>query len=242
MTVAIIGGSGLDGWPDAGVVQTYSAQSEWGEASAAPQLLQFERGHCLFLPRHGADHRFAPHSINYRANLQVLQDAGATSVIAVNAVGGISARCTTTDLVLPDDVIDYTWGRAHTYFEYGQIEHVEFGEPYDPVLRARLAATASAAGIDVITGGVYGATQGPRLETVAEIRRMAQDGCDIVGMTGMPEAALARELGLPYAALCLVVNPAAGVGDEAITMAAIEAVIENGISTVRRLLTAFVAA
>lgn len=234
--LAIIGGSGLDQWSDAGAPSRHDAATRWGEASAAPQELVFGSDRCLFLPRHGGSHQFAPHAINYRANLQALHNAGATAVVAVNAVGGISAQCGTGALVLPHDLIDYTWGRAHTYFEQGEIDHVDFTAPYDLSLRQQLLHAADAESLELVDGGVYAATQGPRLETAAEIRRLQRDGCAIVGMTGMPEAALARELALPYAALCLVVNPAAGIATETITMAAISEVLERGMGDVRRVL------
>ncbi len=236
MTLAIIGGSGLYNWPGASVVREFPAQTPWGDASAAPRMLQFDEGRCLFLPRHGVNHERAPHAINYRANMAAMQAAGATAVIAVNTVGGITPECVAGALVLPGDVIDYTWGRAHTFHDTGDVQHVDFSEPYDARLRVRIANAARDVGLQLLDGGVYAATQGPRLESPAEIRRLERDGCTVVGMTGMPETALARELALPYAALCLVVNAAAGKGSEPITMAAIEAVMADGMAAVRALL------
>jgi|TARA_B100000315_G_scaffold207909_1_gene202838 purine nucleoside phosphorylase len=165
----------------------------------------------LSLSRHGPGHRYTPHQINYRANVWALRELGAEGVIATFTVGGISAALTPGTLVLPDQVIDYTWGRAHTFDLPGE-RHVEFSDPFDEGLRRWLAAGAGHSGLEVVLGGTYGATQGPRLETAAEIDRLDGEGCSVVGMTAMPEAALARELDLPYVALCLVVNPAAGRG------------------------------
>ena len=166
-------------------------------------------------------HTLPPHRVNYRANLWALRQLGAQRIVAINAVGGISAGMAPRRLVLPDDLIDYTWGREHTFHDGpgaagsdNPVEHVDMGRPYDPGLRDALLAAARASGAGLLDGGVYGATQGPRLETPAEIRRMARDGCDVVGMTGMPEAALARELGLAYASIAVVANWAAGCGDQ----------------------------
>ncbi|MDF5806872.1 S-methyl-5'-thioinosine phosphorylase [Pseudomonas aeruginosa] len=178
------------------------------------------------------------HQVNYRANLWALKQAGAEAVIAVNAVGGIHAAMGTGHLCVPHQLIDYTSGREHTYFA-GDIEHVthiDFSHPYDEPLRQRLIEALRALGLAHSSHGVYACTQGPRLETVAEIARLEQDGNDIVGMTGMPEAALARELDLPYACLALVVNPAAGKSAGIITMAEIEQALHDGIGKVREVL------
>ena len=189
--------------------------------------------------RHGEPRRLAPHAINYRANLWLLKTLGAERLIAVYAVGGIDRALRPGDLAAPHQVIDYTWGREHSFDETGAT-HVDFTRPYDDALNDALAAAARQAGVDLIEGGVYGATQGPRLESAAEIDRMARDGCTVVGMTGMPEAGLARELGLPMAPLCIVVNAAAGRGDDPrrIDMAGFEQAAERGFSAVMRLLEA----
>ncbi len=191
-----------------------------------------------FLARHGHPHTIPPHRVNYRANLWALREAGVSRIIAVNAVGGIHADLPTGRFCVPDQLIDYTWGRPSSFYEDGleEVVHVDFADPYDTELRARLLPAAAAQGVDCRDGGVYAATQGPRLETAAEIRRLERDGADLVGMTGMPEAALARELGLAYACLALVVNPAAGKSSEVITMAAIEAVVKAGMQQVRAVL------
>ncbi|MCL4138739.1 UNVERIFIED_CONTAM: hypothetical protein GTU68_058797, partial [Idotea baltica] len=184
----------------------------------------------IFLPRHGEDHQVPPHKVNYRANIAALKEQKVSAIYAVNVVGGINMEMCPGDLVIPDQVIDYTWGREHTYSD-------DFTDPYDQTLRNNLLQQAIKLGLHVHAGGVYGATQGPRLETAAEIARMQRDGCDIVGMTGMPEAALARELDIPYSCLALVVNMAAGLGDKEITMAEIHKIIDNRMVQVRQLLT-----
>lgn len=194
----------------------------------------------LFLSRHGHPHALPPHKVNYRANLLALQQLGADRIIAVNAVGGIRSDMGSGQIAIPDQIIDYTWGRESTFFdgEYRPLEYIDFTYPYDSALRQTLIDAARASAIEVVAEGVYGATQGPRLESVAEIIRMERDGCDLVGMTGMPEAVLARELSIPYACLCLVVNPAAGKSDDLITMDDVRAVIGTGMGRVRDLIAA----
>jgi 5'-methylthioinosine phosphorylase len=216
MPLAIIGGSGCRGLvPDTAVPAPGSAEATpFGEPSGP--LWRWPVGHELrfFQHRHGDPHRWLPHEINYRANLWQLRRAGATAVLGLNTVGAIDPALRPGSLVSPDQLIDYTWGRAASFAGHPDVAqpHVEFTTPFAAGLRARLAAAASEADLDLTAGGVYGVTQGPRLETAAEIDRLARDGCTVVGMTAMPEAVLARELGLPYALLCLVVNPAAGRG------------------------------
>ena len=192
----------------------------------------------MFLSRHGNPHRIPPHQVNYRANLKALYDAGVRTVVGVNAVGGIHADMGPAHVVIPDQIVDYTWGRASTFFggSLDSVTHIDFTWPYDESARQILIDAAGAENVPFSGFGVYGATQGPRLETAAEIIRMERDGCDLVGMTGMPEAALAAELGMRYVCLGLVVNWAAGKSDHIITMEEIEAAIEQGMSGVKRIL------
>ena len=198
------------------------------------------RSRVAFLARHGDEHTIAPHEVNYRANLWALKEAGASAVLSVATVGGISKAALPGALLVPEQIIDYTWGRRSTYFEGAgvPVKHIDLTEPYSRALREKLLAAARSCGEAAHDGGVYAATQGPRLETAAEIDRLHRDGADIVGMTAMPEAALARELGLEYAALAVVANHAAGRGDSrsAISLAAIEAVLEQAMVRVRRIL------
>lgn len=237
MALAIIGGTGLTSIAGLHICRREVVGTPWGEPSG-PVVHGELHGHpLLFLPRHGRGHTIAPHRINYRANLWALRELGATAVIAVAAVGGITAAMAPARLVIPDQLIDYTWGRESTCAAEGSVVHVDFTHPYDPAIRQCLIDAASlCVGEEAIAGGVYGATQGPRLETAAEIRRLARDGCDLVGMTGMPEAVLARELGLRYACCAVVANWAAGVGDGEITMAEIERQLTIGMERVRRVL------
>ncbi|HRO59769.1 MAG TPA: S-methyl-5'-thioinosine phosphorylase, partial [Burkholderiaceae bacterium] len=195
----------------------------------------------VFLARHGYGHTIAPHDINYRANLWALREAGVAGVVSVATVGGIGERYVPGAIVVADQIIDYTHGRQGTYFEGPDqpVTHIDFTEPYDADLRQRLLRAAQHAGETLIDGGVYGCTQGPRLETAAEIRRLQRDGCDLVGMTGMPEAALARELDLPYAVLCVVANHAAGIGDsvQRISLDAMGEVLSAAMGRVRVILS-----
>ena len=238
--LAIIGGTGLTQMQGLDVVSRQQVTTRWGEPSAEIVTGILGGKEVLFLARHGHPHRIPPHKVNYRANIQALKDAGATAVVAVNAVGGIHPQCEPAGLMIPDQIVDYTWGREHTFFaeDLDEVVHIDFSWPYDEPLRQLLLKEASALGLSVMDKGVYGATQGPRLETAGEIQRMKRDGCDIVGMTGMPEAALAREVDLPYACVALVVNMAAGLTDEIITMAEIEQALHQGMGKVLNLLEA----
>lgn len=240
---AIIGGSGLNTFDDIQFVDEIALPTPYGATSGPLQILAKGEQRFIFIARHGQPHRIPPHRINYRANLWALREQGVRAVIAVNAVGGIGEP--TGSIIIPEQIIDYTYGREHTYYDgesfagiSAALEHIDFSSPYCPLLREKLVRAAAAACIAVIDGGVYGATQGPRLETAAEIDRLQRDGCSVVGMTGMPEAALARELALSYAALCLVVNPAAGRGDEPITLAQMQAVMASGMREIQKILAA----
>lgn len=217
----------------------------WGEAAAPLQQLQADLTHghdVAVLSRHGQAHEYAPHQINYRANVQMLADWQADLIIGTYTVGGIDPELGVGQLILPDQLIDYTWGRPSTFDD--ELRHIEFSLPFSESWRQRLLAAGPASGLSLTDGGVYGATQGPRLETIAEVRRLAQDGCTVVGMTGMPEAALCRELALPFVNLSLVVNPAAGVGDAAagadeIDMDALMQASKAGAVAIEGLLAAF---
>lgn len=207
-----------------------AVQTPWGEAAARPLRHRLDDAELVFMPRHGADHEFAPHQINYRANVWLMHELELDGVIGTYTVGGVDPALAVGQLVVPTQIIDYTWGRAHTYDD--RLRHIDFTEPYDEGLRGALLADEA----DVVDGGVYGATQGPRLESAAEITRLARDGCTLVGMTGMPEAALARELELPFAGLCLVVNPAPGVGSEPLDLDEMRVIAEEGARRIVALL------
>lgn len=221
IALAVIGGTGVYKLADLQDVEARELDTRFGAPSGPVRIGTLGGRRVAFLARHGEGHSVPPHQVNYRANLQVLKDLGATRVLALNTVGGITDACGPRVLACPDQLIDYTWGRISTICEEpgSEVLHVDFGDPYTHLLRQQILAAAREANVDVLDGGCYGATQGPRLETRAEIRRMRRDGCDLVGMTGMPEAGLAREMGLEYACLAIVANWAAGCGtDEEITM------------------------
>jgi 5'-methylthioinosine phosphorylase len=220
--LAVIGGTGVYGLATLDDVDTRHVDTPYGAPSGPVRVGTVLGKRVAFLARHGEGHSLPPHKVNYRANLAALKSIGARRVLALNTVGGISERFGPRALACPDQLIDYTWGRISTLCEEdgSDVLHVDFGEPYTPMLRHKILAAARVTGVKVVDGGCYGATQGPRLETRAEIARLRRDGCDLVGMTGMPEAGLARELGLDYACLAIVANWAAGCGGgEEITMA-----------------------
>ncbi|MBL3554788.1 MULTISPECIES: S-methyl-5'-thioinosine phosphorylase [Marinobacter] len=236
--VGIIGGTGLTTLSGLEITAERSVDTQWGQPSSALVEGCLAGQAVVFLSRHGNPHRIPPHQVNYRANLQALHDAGVRTVVGVNAVGGIHPEMGPAHIVIPDQIIDYTWGRASTFFE-GELDettHIDFTWPYTQKARELLIAAARDQNLPFSDFGVYGATQGPRLETAAEVVRLERDGCDLVGMTGMPEAALAAELKMNYVCLALVVNHAAGKSDHIITMAEIETAIDHGMSGVKRIL------
>jgi len=218
--IAVIGGSGLTQLANLEITHRKIVRTPYGEPSGPLTYGHVGAQEVVFLARHGYGHTLAPHEINYRANLWAIQAQEVTRVIAVCTVGGIAPSLGAGMIVIPDQIIDYTWGRPWTYFEGAEqpVTHIDFTHPYSEELRALALAAARDVGVPVVDGGTYAATQGPRLETKAEIDRLERDGATLVGMTGMPEAALARELGLAYAHLAVVVNPAAGRGTSARTV------------------------
>jgi len=238
--LAIIGGSGLTKLANLEVGRRRVARTPYGDPSGALTFGRIGRNDVLFLARHGYGHTIAPHEVNYRANLWALKHSGADSVVSVASVGGIRNDIWPGTIVLPHQIIDYTWGRSATFFEGpgAPVNHIDFTEPYSRELRARVLKAAAACGERVMDGGVYAATQGPRLESAAEINRLERDGADIVGMTGMPEASLAREISLQYAAIAVVANYAAGRGDSerAVPLDKIEAVLDEAMGRVRRII------
>lgn len=246
LALAVIGGTGVYRLAALEGAEAHQPVTPYGALSGPIRVGMLHGRRVAFLARHGEGHSIPPHRINYRANLAALSALGARRVLALNTVGGIGERFGPRVLACPDQLIDYTWGRISTLCEEPGTEvlHVDFGDPYTPALRRKLLDAAAAAGVAVVDGGCYGATQGPRLETKAEIARMRRDGCDLVGMTGMPEAGLARELGLDYACLAIVANWAAGAGpdpDEQITLADVLANVDAASAGLPTLLRALLA-
>jgi len=236
--LAIIGGTGLTSIDELQIVSIKDVDTPFGAPSAPLVVGELANKEIIFLARHGNSHTIPPHKINYRANIWALKSVGVTDVIAVAAVGGIHKDIAPEKIAIPDQIIDYTYARKHTFFEdnLSNVTHIDFTHPYSEGLRQKLLQAAIECDLNVSNGGVYGATQGPRLETASEIKRMQKDGCDMVGMTGMPEASLAKELGLNYACCALSVNWAAGKGGNEITMQEIEQAIKVGIVSVKKLL------
>jgi 5'-methylthioadenosine phosphorylase len=246
VTLAVIGGSGLSKLASLEITERKVVRTPYGEPSGALTFGAIRGQPVVFLARHGYGHTIAPHEVNYRANLWALKEENVSGVVSVASVGGIRRDVAPGALLVPDQIIDYTWGRRSTFFEGAgaPVTHIDFTEPYTRSLRRRILAAARACGESVLDGGTYAATQGPRLESAAEINRLERDGADIVGMTGMPEAALARELGLEYAAIAVSANYAAGRGESehAVSMERIEAVLGEAMGRVRRVIEQLVGA
>ncbi len=242
--LAVIGGSGLTQLANLDVSHREVLRTPYGEPSGAVTFGQICGHPVAFLARHGYGHTIPPHEVNYRANIWALCKRGATAIVSVASVGGIHPDLRPGDVIVPHQIIDYTWGRKMTYHEGrdSAVVHIDFTEPYDGALRALLIKAAGVAGVAVKDSAVYAATQGPRLETAAEINRYERDGADVVGMTGMPEAALARELGVPYAAINVVSNYAAGRADSlnGISFDAIDAVLQESMGHVRSIIECLV--
>lgn len=240
--LAFIGGTGLTQLPEFKIIRRETLNTPYGAPSADFVVGEFNNHAVIFLARHGNPHTIAPHKINYRANLWGLKQLGVTDIIAVAAVGGITPTMIPAHIAIPDQVLDYSYGREHTFFADTNhpVTHIDFSYPYHQNLRNRLLAAATHAGIHVSATATYGCTQGPRLETIAEIIRMERDGCDVVGMTGMPEAALAKELDMAYASVSVIANWAAGKSEGEITMSDIEKNLHIGMANTALLLKAFV--
>jgi len=235
---AIIAGSGFHAFAEHAA--THNISTRFGEPSAAIGELDYAGTTVYFLPRHGDDLLIPPHAINYRANMLALTQLNVDSVIAINTVGVLREDQHPGQIAVPDQLLDYTWGREHSIYDgTGEsLEHIDFTQPFDTELRQSLLQATVEAQVDAIDGGVYAVCQGPRLETAAEVDRLERDGADYVGMTAMPEAALARELGMHYACLSLIVNYAAGRGENSIH-ADIEASTTTAKAQAMKVLQAF---
>jgi len=246
--LAIIGGTGLSELQGFEQLEKVAVKTPYDRSKV--RLLRVGSGdkEFIFLPRHGAGHKIPPHKINYRANIAALSDLGVTEIVAANAVGAIHGDLLPGSVAVPDQLIDYSYSRDVSFYDgkLKTVHHIDFTNPYSEVIRQRILQATEAVNsraltsCEVMASGVYACTQGPRLETAAEIRRLAQDGCDMVGMTGMPEASLARELEIEYASLALSVNWAAGLSEDPITLDDIHAVLESGMEFVSAVITEIV--
>lgn len=238
--LAIIGGTGLTQLANLKITHRQVMRTPYGEPSGSMTFGTINQHEVMFLARHGYGHTIPPHEVNYRANMWALRDEGATRVIAATSVGGIHPNLTPGTLAVPDQIIDYTHGRDFTYFDGKDrpVTHIDFTKPYNEQLRQLILESAKRAGVSCVNKGVHAVTQGPRLETAAEINRLERDGADMVGMTGMPEAALAKELGLAYATIAVVVNYAAGRGDsrDSVPLESIGTVMGPAMERVRNIL------
>ena len=215
--LAIIGGSGLCNIEGLEIIRREIVRTPYGQPSEPLIFGNLGGKEVIFLARHGVNHTLAPHHINYRANIWALQSVGVKSIISIASVGSIEKSIKVGDFVIPHQIIDYTYGRNNTFFDGidNPVKHIDFTYPYDMSLREIIIQSVQKLTYNFVTEGVYAATQGPRLETAAEIDRYEKDGATIVGMTAMPEAVLARELNLSYVAICPVANHAAGRGESA---------------------------
>jgi 5'-methylthioadenosine phosphorylase len=244
--LAIVGGSGLTQLSNLGITRRLAVRTPYGEPSGALTFGQIAGEDVVFLARHGYGHTIPPHEVNYRANIWALHEQEVEGVVTVASVGGIRADMRPGALVLPHQIIDYTWGRKNTFFEGGEqpVTHIDFTEPFSAQLRRSILDAARACAEPLVEDAIYAACQGPRLETAAEIDRLERDGADVVGMTGMPEAALAREAGLEYATIAVVANFAAGRGDSlhGVRLENIEPVLQQAMARVRRIIEKLVAA
>jgi len=247
--IALIGGTGLGQIEGLRISDQKLIETPYGDPSSVLSFGELNGQKVVFIARHGDPHKIPPHLINYRANMGALKQVGVNRIIAVNAVGGIHKALGPAELSIPDQIIDYTYGRDHTIFDgttyesttTDSLDHIDFTHPYDEELRLALIAAAESESIVVLKTGTYGATQGPRLESSAEVQRLKADGCDLIGMTGMPEAALAKEMGMKYASISLSVNWAAGISDTIITMDDIGLAIDQGMGKVLSIINAYVA-
>jgi 5'-methylthioinosine phosphorylase len=241
MKTAIIGGSGLNKFPEINMIDEIFPDTPWGKPSAPIQIGILNKTKIIFLPRHGEDNKIAPHKINYKANIWALHEINVRNIISVSVVGGITKSMSPNNIIIPDQIIDYTYNRDHTFSDGDpmDVEHIDFSNPYSEILRKKLIDSARVKKLKIHPKGTYGITQGPRLETAAEILRLENDGCNIVGMTGMPEASLARELKINYACCCLVVNWAAGKSTLPITSEVIQRNLEGGLHNILLLINEF---
>ena len=236
ITLGLVGGTGLTELDDG--FESQQITTPYGDPSDPIRVVESQTVRLLFLPRHGSPHRYPPHCVPYRANMWALKEAGADQVLAVSAVGGITERYAPGTLAVSDQLVDFTWGREHTYHDSADVPlvHVDFTHPYGGPLRERLLEAARVASVDVVDGGCIGVFQGPRLESAGEIEMARRAGCDMAGMTSLPEAGLARELGIDYAGLAVVSNWGAGVHDELISEDDIAETLQEPMTRVRALL------
>ncbi len=234
--IGIIGGSGVYDIPGLTFVREVIHDTPFGKPSDSFKVYSLSGEEILFLPRHGSEHTFPPHKVNYRANIWGFRDLGVKRIVSIGAAGGINSSFNPGDIVLPDQIIDKTVSRVSSFYEEGRVVHVDFTEPYCDELRRSFMNASHALDIPVYARGTYVCTEGPRLESKAEIQYFSIIGADIVGMTGMPEACLARELELCYAGIVIVTNHAAGIGARKLSVTEVMETMKRSTGPVKRLL------
>jgi len=237
--IAVIAGTGLTGMKEFILKEERTIPTPFGDPSASIKIGLLDGIEIAFLARHGDPHRILPHHVNYRANLYALKEIGITSIIAIAAVGGITAPMHAGVIAIPHQLVDYTYSREQSIFSdtgHGLEHHVDFTEPFTQKVRELLLTSSSQLHINVVGKGVVAVVQGPRLETAAEINKLEREGCDLVNMTLMPEAGLARELAIEYASLALVVNRAAGRFEKEITIEEIVKTRDDAAEKINKIL------
>ncbi len=215
--IGVIGGSGVYEIEGVVIKETRKLSTPFGDPSDSYMIGEISGMQIAFLPRHGSPHHIAPHKINYRANIWGFKELSAERIISINAVGGINKKMRLGDVVVPDQIIDLTEGRESTFYDMEEIVHVDFTEPYCSEVRSSIFSAGKKAGIKLIKRATYVSVNGPRLETAAEIKAFSLLGADVVGMTGMPEAILARELEICFAGIAVITNYAAGISKTRLT-------------------------
>lgn len=237
--IGIIAGSGIQELGCEDIIATQKVETPYGPPSDLYRICNISGTEVIFLPRHGIPHHIPPHKINYRANLWGFSSLGVKEIISINAVGGINEGLSPGDIVLPDQVIDLTHGRENTFFDKEEVVHIDFTEPFCNSLREMFCCAGEKAGIPLIRSGTYVCTNGPRLETKAEIQYFSRIGADIVGMTLMPEASLARELEICFASISVITNYAAGISKNKLTTTEVVETMRASIEKIRTLIREF---
>jgi 5'-methylthioadenosine phosphorylase len=235
----IIGGSGLYSLPGLEISGEEQVSTPYGGPSDSYKLGKLAGKEIAFLPRHGSGHNIQPHRINYRANIWGFRQLGVIRLLSVFAAGGINRDIKPGTIVVPDQIIDYTSGRASTFYDETEVVHIDFTDPFCPDLRDYIIRAAAQAGAGIVKKGTYISVNGPRLETAAEIRAYSVLGADIVGMTAMPEASLAREAEICYAGLSVVTNYAAGISGQKLTVTEVKEVMSASEDSLRHVLKYF---
>ena len=234
--IGVIGGSGLYQIPGLMIKEYINLTTPFGSPSDTYMIGVLSGKEIVFLPRHGLKHHIPPHRINYRANIWGFKELGVEQIISVSAAGGIGFDIRPGMIIIPDQILDMTNGRDSTFYDGDEVVHIDFTEPYCPELRDALFRGGEHSGIELRNSGIYVCMNGPRLETKAEIKMFLNMGVDIVGMTAMPEAALAREAEVCLAGVVVVTNYAAGIANKRLTTTEVKETMREAITRVGNLL------